>query len=125
MLAAVGHKALHNHDLCPCFKGRLSKALRGIHAFDLHGIHLHIATFIDLYNGLGIHDPLAFSVTAAIMLLHIFDPGVLTDKEAVYPVMPGHGVAAVMDPAAGDDRHIRVFAYIKIVIHHLRQPRLA
>ena len=121
LLHAVGHQSLTNDQVRVRGKLRCSGTVRGINALDLDHLHLHAASFFHIDFGLRIQDSLPESVPGAIMFLHIFDMGILSDPETVDPVMFGILCSAVVDAAAGDNQNVAVFPHMEIVIDCLRQ----
>ena len=113
------HQSLLDDQLCVCLQLGDGGADGGIDALDLLHLHLHRAALFHIDLGLRIEDALAVAVAAAVVLLHIFDMGVLAHIEAVYAVVLGVVLAAVVDAAARDNHHITVVADIKIVVDGL------
>ena len=124
ILIPVGHQALPHHQLRAGGKLRRGRALCGIHALDLHHLHLRGAVLFHVHFRAGIQDPLAGAVAGAVVLLHILHLRVLTHIEAVDAVVLGVGVAAVVDAAARHDEHVRALADMEIIVHQLCEPAL-
>ena len=76
---------------------------------------------------MGIHYVFAVSVPLAVMLLDVFDTGVLSDKKRVYSAMLAVLNSAVVDSASCDYEYVRSLSYVKIVVYDLAvrfQPKL-
>ena len=99
--------------------------VRGVNALDLDHLHLHVAPLFHVDFRDRVQNPLAGSVAFAVVLLDIFDLGVLSDIEAVDAVVFGVHAAAVADAAAGDDDHVAVLTYIEVVVNYVVQAALA
>ena len=117
-LVSMRHQTFSDHKLRSIREGSGGGALGGIHTLDLYSLHLHIAVFPKLHNGLGVHDTLPLAVPGAIMLFHIFYMAVLANIKSMNPIVAAVLVAAVMDSAASYDSHIAVVAYIEIIVYH-------
>ena len=59
------------------------------------------------------------------MLFHILDLGIFAHVKAVYAVMLGILLAAVADPASGDNHDIAVIPDEKVVVYRLLNPAFA
>ena len=103
----------------------LGEPLGGIHALDLYRLHLHEAVFAYLYHGLGVHDPAAPAIPAAVMLFHVFHMGVSAYEKGMHAIVSAVVVTAVVDAAASHDGHVAVIPYIEVIVDHLRQAALA
>ena len=117
ILVPMGHETLLDHQLGPGCQMGHRIPLCGVHALDLDALHLHIASLIHGDLRPGIHDPFPFSISITVMLFHIFKLRVLSHKKTVDAVVAGFHIAAVVDPAAGDDGHIRIVSHKKVVAH--------
>ncbi|CAN4051266.1 IS66 family transposase, partial [Dysosmobacter welbionis] len=118
-LAAVGQQPLCDDGLGPLAADDLGVPLGGVHAPDLHRVHLDGGALLQIHDGLGVHDLLAPAVPLSVVLFRVVDMGVFAHMEGVDAVVAGLLVAAVVDAAAGHDLHIAVPADVEVVVHRL------
>ena len=118
-LAAVGQQPLCDDGLGPLAADDLGVPLGGVHAPDLHRVHLDGGALLQIHDGLGVHDLLTPAVPLGVVLFRVVDMGVFAHMEGVDAVVAGLLVAAVVDAAAGHDLHIAVLADVEVVVHRL------
>ena len=100
-------------------------ALRVVDAADLAGVHDDGCALLQIDDGLRVQNALAGAFALAVVLLNIVHLRVFADVESVDTVVLGVAVAAVMDAAAGHDRHVRALADKEVVIDHVVEPGFA
>ena len=75
---------------------------------DLGGVHIHRGTLFEIYDGRGVHEPLAGSSALAVVLLDVLDLRILSDMESMDAVVLAVVAAAVADSAACNDYNVTV-----------------
>ena len=118
-LFLMGHDLLMDLQLCAVGQFARGVADGIVDTLDLSGLHLHVGVFRHLDLCGGVHDASAGTGAFSIVLLNVFDFGVLADMEAVNSVMTGFLTAAVGDAAAGDDSDVAVLSHIKVIVYQI------
>ena len=119
-LFAICHQPFQHKQLCVCIHGHVGLTHRGIDTLDLYRIQREYRILSQFNIGHGIQDPAAGAVSLAVMLLFITHIGIFSHMEGMDPVMAALITAAVVDPAAGDDRHICSIFNIKVIVYQIR-----
>ena len=114
-----------DHDLGVCALGHdLGVPLRIVHASDLTRQHCDLRALGKVDDRLRVQNALARAFTLAVVLFNICDLRVFLHVERVDAVVLGVAVAAVVNAAAGDDRHLGAFADKEVVIDHVMEAGL-
>ena len=121
----MGKQSFADDQLSACCKIRNSGTLCGVNTLDLDHLHLHGAALFHVNLCHRIQDTLAIAVAGAVMLLNIFNLGILSDIESMNTIMLGILHAAVVNAAAGYDDHIAVLADIEVIVNGLLETALA
>ena len=123
-LLAVGQELLIDHRFRLFLHHHFGVAFGGVHPPQLGGVQLDGGPFLQVDHCLGVHDPLAGSLSLAVVLLHVLHLGVLPHVKGVHPVVLGGFVSGVVDAAAGHNHHVAVGPDVEVVVDQLVQPGL-
>src|SRR5690554_41779 len=92
-------------------------ALGGVNTFNLYHFQFHNPVFFYFNNSFGIKNTPAGASSLAVMLLHVSYFGAFTDKKLMHPVVLRFFTAGIMNPAAGHNEHIGIFADFKSIVN--------
>ena len=120
----MGHQTFSDHQSGTGSQLSFSITYGGIHALDLHHLHLHRGILLHIDFCARIQDTFACAVTLTVVLFHIFYFCVFSHVETVNTVMLGILHTAVMNTTAGHYHYIGILTDIEIVVYHLFQTAL-
>ena len=115
----MGHNLFADNQLSIPLQNGCGFPFGGVHSFDLHGIHLHVAAFCHLDMSLRIDDAFAGAIADADVLFLIAHSRIFGEEKAVDSVVLGIFLAVHMDAAACHDNDVRIFSHIEVVIHQV------